>query len=135
MPAVVDGIFQPNGPQVVLRIGPVVAPVAPGAAPPDTIICIIDTAAFMTAVSPAVLQTLQIPVVRQQNVHRAGYAAVQANIHRVSLWSHAGDLIAADVEVSAIHPVGTECLLGRDVLNRGVLVQDGPVGTIQVKFP
>src|SRR5687768_3044799 len=109
MPAVVNGTFQPNGPQVVLRIGPVVAPAAPGVAPPTTITCIIDTAAFMTAVSPAVLQALHIPVVRQQNVHRAGYAPVQADIHRVSLWSQAGDLIVANVEVSAIHPVGTQC--------------------------
>ncbi len=134
MPAIVNGTFQPNGPQVVLRIGRV-APVAAGFAPPTTITCIVDTAAFITAVSPAVLRALQIPVVRQQNVHRAGYAAVQADIHRVSLWSNPGDLIAANVEVCAIHPVGTQCLLGQDVLERGVLLQDGPAGTVHVEFP
>ena len=135
MPAVVNGNFQPNGPHVVLRIGPPVAPAAPGAAPPTQIATIIDTGAFMTAVSPAVLQALHIPVVRQQMIQRAGYAAVPANIHSVSLWSQAGDLIAANVEVSAIHPVGTQCLLGQDVLVAGVLVQDGPAGTVQVNFP
>jgi hypothetical protein len=135
MPATLLGVFQPNGPQVQIGIGlPVVGPVG-GTVQTQPITCIIDTAAQWTAISPAVLQALHFPVAGNRRINRPGMVGVPVDTYRVSIWSQAGDLIAGNVEVSGIHPVGTQSLLGQDVLVAGVLVQDGPNQTVRVDFP
>jgi hypothetical protein len=98
--------------------------------PPLRLRALLDTAADLTAVAPAVAQQLGLPGAGSTSTHTAGgLQAVQLFRASLSIPGAAGMIfVRSDLLVMELaHPLpNAEVLIGMDVLTEGLLISDGP---------
>jgi hypothetical protein len=135
MPITITGAIHANGPTIALLIVPHGAPAPAGGG--GAMNGIIDTAAQQTALTPAVINTIAAQQSGHSQVHTAGGGAHAAALYSVDMYTCANppQLMASDVIVNNTAPVGTQFLLGQNVLQLGTLTHDGINHTWEFHIP
>lgn len=114
--------YDPPAPVVSVRLG------SPSGGSGVHVVALVDTGADMTVMPVAAVESLSLPVVAITGI--AGVAgATQASVH-AGLIDVLGSSILAEVVA-----LGDEAIVGRDILNRSVLMLDGPRRVLEVRTP
>ncbi|HZT41975.1 MAG TPA: retroviral-like aspartic protease family protein [Chthonomonadaceae bacterium] len=137
MTSIQRSILIPDGPLIEVAIGPPMpASQTPIPATPQILdeIGLVDTGTEITAVSPSVIQRLQIPSLRTaQGDAVGGVAAI--TLYVVSIRLPNLFIPALVVSVPQTDFPYFDCLIGRDILNRGILIYDGQNKAFTLDFP
>ena len=118
-----DAAFDPPAPVVALRVG------APGSPASVVLSALVDTGADGTVVPAALARRLRLPLVDRIVVEGVGGRRVSVGVH------------AASVQLSGVRCVarvvalGSEALVGRDLLSRLVAHLDGPALEAELRAP
>lgn len=115
-----DSTQDPPAPVLPVRVS------CPGSARSILLAALVDTGAEITAIPDGIVEALGLPAIGALSVCGLGGVKERATLHAASISSVVGEEI---VEVVA---VGSEAILGRDLLKQWVLTLDGPRRRLRV---
>lgn len=125
------------GPRLEVRVGLPLVPVAghsrSHSSPTDfsDMPALIDTGAGRTALTPAAVERLKLPLVNYTTLSRAGGMSFRVPVHVASIQfprNRLGTIEIIEVACCDLGAVPIQCVLGRDVLSRWLFTYDGKLG-------